>query len=307
MRKWLGIVPLLPVEGVYMVTLLRAVVVGVDEYMDKRYREQARLQFASTDAEAIASTLNISSVLRLEQMYLHKNIQASRKTVQNSLNEVFSNNYPGQNTMALFYFAGHGIYNRKDERISLCCYDTDFSDPNIGGIRLNDIYELLSQCSAEYAIAIIDSCYSGGIIDSSYFYHVSPAEHAKRAIEALRGTSDKTMAIFAACRENQKARESKISKHGLYTHALLQGWRDGQARGSDGSVTLFGLADHVTRLFAADRQIPRVSILGSKPLLLWQGEPPPPAPMVSSPLPSESHDGSIIFKPGTGRIPRKNK
>ncbi len=289
-----------------MVTLLRAVVVGINEYMDKRYRDQARLQFARTDAEAMASILNTSPVLRLEQMYLHRDLQATRKSVQESLNEVFSNSFPGQNTIALFYFAGHGLYNRKDERISLCCYDADFNDPNTGGIRLNDIYELLTQCSAEYAIAIIDSCYSGGIIDTSYFYHVSPAEHAKRAIEALRGKSDKTIAIFAACRENQKTRESKTSKHGLYTHALLQGWRDGQARGGDGSVTLFGLADYVTRFFANDRQIPRVSILGSKPLLLWQGEPPPPAVVVSSPPRSESYDG-IIFKPGTGRIPRKNK
>lgn len=286
-----------------MVTLVRAVVVGINEYMDRRYRDRARLQFARSDAEEVARVLRTSSTLRPEQIHLYRDMDATRRAVQEGLDEVFSDHFPGQNTIALFYFAGHGLHNPKDSRISLCCSDVDFHDPNAGGIRLNDIYELLMQCSAEYAIAIIDACYSGGIIDQGYFYHKSPAEHAKSALETLRWANGKTIAIFASCRENQRTRESKTERHGVYTSALLHGWRDGEARGSDGAVTLTGLADYIARRFAGDNLIPRFSLLGGRPVLLWQGEPPPP-PALLTPQQPEPFDG-IVFRPGTSKVPRK--
>ena len=288
-----------------MVALLKAVVVGVNEYRDKRYKDHARLQFACADAEEVARMLHTSPhVLRPEQVYLYRDAEASRRAVQDGLDEVFSDNFPGQNTVALFYFAGHGLHNSRDGRITLCCHDVDFQDPNVGGIRLNDIYDLLTRCSAEYVVAIIDACFSGGIIDSSYFYHQSAAERAKIAIETLRWANGKTVAIFASCREDQRTRENRIEKHGVYTNTLLHGWRDGEARGSDGAVTLTGLADYIARRFVGDKLVPRFSLLGGRPVPLWQGTPPPPPPVVPAPQGSEPFDG-ITFLPGSSRVPRK--
>lgn len=278
-----------------MVTLLHAVAIGINDYADKRYARQAHLNFAQADAEEMEKVLRTSPALQLEQIHVLTNRDATRKRVMESLQSVFTDRFPGQNTIALFYFSGHGLHNRRDDRIWLCCSDTDFSDPHDeGGIRLNDIYEMLMRSSAECAIAIIDACYSGGIIDTSYIYHISPAEHAKKAIEALRGPDGKTIAIFAACRENQVAREDNTNKHGRYTQALLRGWRDGEAREVDGTVNLLGLANYITRSFADDRQVPRVSILGGKPVILWQGTPRPASPQEPLPQYPEPSEGIRI-------------
>jgi uncharacterized caspase-like protein len=283
-----------------MNTPVRAVVVGINEYLDGRSHNEARLQFAQNDAEAIINVLAGSSTLQLEQLYFYRGAEASRKNIQSGLFDVFSNRLPGQNAIALFYFAGHGLFNIRDHSTWLCGYDTDFSDPNDGGIRLNQIYELIMQSSAECTIVILDACYSGGVIDNGYFYHETPAERAKKAIEALRGPDGKTMAIFASCRTNQKAREDAMHRGGIYTDRLLKGWRDGEARGDDGTVTLLGLADYVTRNFVGDRQIPRVSILGSRPIVLWKGSAPAPRPVVAEePKPYIG----ITFDPGTSRLP----
>lgn len=291
-----------------MTTLLRAVIIGINEYADKRCDEQSRLKFAQADAEEMARVLRTSPALRVEHIDTHTNGGATRKKVLDSLHSVFTDRLPGQSTIALFYFSGHGLHNPKDDRIWLCCSDVDFSDPNVGGIRLNDIYEMLMRSSAECAIAIIDACYSGGIIDTGYFYtHMSPAEHAKRAIEALRAPGGKAMAVFAACRENKAAREDNTNKHGIYTQALLKGWRDGEARGSDGNVTPWSLADYLANHFAGDRQVPRASIVASKPVILWHGSPRPSNSQEPPPQHIELSDNIITFEPGRSRIPRNKE
>src|SRR5205807_1024872 len=157
--------------------MLRAVVVGINEYQDERYRHKARLRYASTDAQKIASLLRSSKMFTAEGVTLLTNEEATRKTVRECLNSTFSSRSFDSNTIALFYFAGHGIVNPHDQRISLCCHDVDFTDPEAGGIRLNDVYDWLASSSAECVIAIIDACFSGGMI-SGHVDHRTPAQRA---------------------------------------------------------------------------------------------------------------------------------
>lgn len=252
-----------------MSSLVRAVVVGINEYQDVRYRDQSLL-FAGSDAEAIAQTLRASTEFRIENITLLIDGQATNRAVRESLSNIFSSRSYDSNTIAIFYFAGHGLYNHKTKRVSLACYDIDFSDHEHGGIRLNDIYDLLASSSCECAIAIIDACFSGGIVNRRVDY-LSAAEHAKQAIEALRGPDGKTMAILAACTSDQQAREKRSLRHGFFTYHILRGWRDGEAKDNhDGVVTLLGLSDFLHRMFEDDWQKPKISILGSRTIALWR-------------------------------------
>jgi hypothetical protein len=275
-----------------MVTLLRATIVGINEYKDERYRDKARLHCARADADEIARILALSAAFRVEPQKLHllTDERATVRAVRESLNTVFTRQASGTNTIALFYFAGHGLHNRKDDLISLCCYDVDFTDPSSqGGLRLNDIYQYLMTSSAECNIAIIDACFSGGIIDQTYISYSTAAEQARRAIEALRGPEGKTVAVFAACRSDQESRESRKHGHGIYTYRLLCGLRDGEACDNDGVVSLWGLARYLAKSFEQDRQVPRTSILSGKEIALWRGTPPvgtispPPTPRPEAP------------------------
>ena len=252
-----------------MGTMLRAVVVGINEYKDERYRQQARLHFASSDAQEIAALLGLSQTFTSESVALLQNEKATRKAVRDSLNSTFSQRSFDGNTIAFFYFAGHGIVNPHDKRTSLCCYDVDFTDPEAGGIRLNDIYDWLASSSAECVIAIIDACFSGGMVAGNVD-HQSASQRAMQAIEALRYPEGKTVVIFAACGSNEEARERKGLGHGIFTHELLRGWRYGAAAEKDGKVYLLGLANFLTQDLTKYVQKPQITIRGSRPVPLWQ-------------------------------------
>jgi uncharacterized caspase-like protein len=251
-----------------MGTMLRAVVVGINEYRDERYRN-ARLHFASSDAQEIAALLGHSQTFTSESVVLLQNEKATRKAVRDSLNTTFTQRSSDSNTIAFFYFAGHGMVNPHDKRTSLCCYDVDFTDPEAGGIRLNDIYDWLAASSAECVIAIIDACFSGGMVAGSVD-HQSASQRAMQAIEALRYPEGKTVVIFAACGSNEEARERKGLGHGIFTYELLRGWRDGAAQEKDGKVYLLGLANFLTQDLTKYVQKPQITIRGSRPVPLWQ-------------------------------------
>jgi hypothetical protein len=64
--------------------MLRAVVVGINEYKDERYREKAHLRFASGDAKAIADLLRspqAAKAFTVESLTLLTDAEATRKAV----------------------------------------------------------------------------------------------------------------------------------------------------------------------------------------------------------------------------------
>lgn len=302
-----------------MGTMLRATIVGINEYKDEKYRHKARLSFASSDAREITDLLKSSTVFSAEKVTLLMDKDATRVKVRDSLNATFTRRSFDSNTIALFYFAGHGIANPNDNRISLCCHDVDFADPDAGGIRLNDIYDLLASCSAECVIAIIDACFSGGIV-IGHIGHMSAAEQAMQAIEMLHYPEGKTGAIFAACGSDEASRERKSLGHGIFTYELLRGWRYGEAREkNDGIVYLLGLANFLTQDLTKYVQQPQITFRVSRPIALWKMEqttvnvspsplaPPPPASRVI-PVSGPSESGMIIerFKMPTADGPQPN-
>src|SRR2546421_5570570 len=288
--------------------MLRAVVVGINEYKDEKYRHKARLSFASSDAEKIASLLQISTIFTAEKVMLLTNEEATRKKVRESLDTTFTRRPSDSNTIALFYFAGHGIVNQNDKRISLCCHDVDFADPESGGIRLNDIYEWIASTSAECVIVILDACFSGGIVVGPVG-HLSAAQQALQAIETLRYPEGKTVALFAACGSDEAARERKSLEHGIFTYELLRGWRDGEAQEKkDGIVYLLGLANFLTQDLTKYTQKPQITIRGSRPIALWQVEqstlqtspPLAPPPAASWVVPAhQPNKASMVYGPVT--------
>ena len=253
-------------------TLLRATVIGINEYRDEKYRHKARLRFAATDAQEIASLLQNSPVFTSESVTLLMNEKATRAKVRDSLNATFTRRSFDSNTIALFYFAGHVVVNPYNKRIFLCCYDVDFADPEAGGIRLNDIYEWLESSSVECIIIIIDACFSGGIVVGNVD-HLSAAQQAMQAIEVLPYRAGKTVAVFAAGGSDKTERERMSLNHGIFTYELLRGWLHGEAREkTDGIVYLRGLANFLTHDLTKYVQKPQIIIRGLRPIALWKVE-----------------------------------
>lgn len=265
---------------------VRAVVVGIDDYKDPRLLT-SKLKYAAADAQAVARAIAQSTAFTVEKLAIFTDGTAAHRQVWRSLNEVFPQNLNfDSNTIAIFYFAGHGMKDPiEGERIYLGCNDIEVANPMKGGIPLNNVYNLLLQSSAGCSMAIIDACFSGAIMDLKRIEHESPAELARREIGALRGADDKTVAIFAACRSEQSAREDDERKHGIYTDELLQGWRDGKACDEEGKVHILDLAAYLTRRFEYDEQNPRSNVLSGRSVIIWQHDPPASGTALTLPKP----------------------
>jgi hypothetical protein len=271
---------------------LRGVVVGINEYKDAYFREHP-LYYARQDAEKVLEVFGGSNVLHIEsdRLRLLTDGKATQEEVLRMLHrEVFASGLSqDEETIALFYFAGHGLIDPLEgKQIILACHDVDPWNPNTGGVRLNDIYQLVQQTSACCSIVIIDACFSGEILDHSKVIHESAAQVARRAIELTRAGPDKTIAIFTSCSADQHAREDENRKHGIYTYELLSGLRDGMACDEHGEVDIAGLAAYLSRRFEQDRQGPRSVVLSGAPVVLWRGTPratggdqPLPTPLIT--------------------------
>jgi Caspase domain len=248
---------------------LRAVVVGIDKYSDRRYQQISRLQCARNDAQAIESVLRSSdNAYHLESLRLLRDEEANERAVRHAVDTHIAPRGFERNAIALFYFAGHGVL--KDGRVYLCCHDVDFASPEHGGIRLNNVYEWLTEGSAECAIAIIDACFSGGLTNDVLDY-VTAVEHARRAFQDIKARDGKTIAIFTACESSQQAREDLNLKHGLFTYQFLRGLRDGEAVDQDGEVTLSGLGNYLLKSFDGKEQKPQINLRSSASIPLRKG------------------------------------
>jgi hypothetical protein len=264
---------------------VRAVIVGIDGYKDPNLLTK-KLHYAAADAHAIARTIHGSNAFAVEKLVVLTNEEATHQRVWHALNEVFPSHLNfDSNTIAIYYFAGHGMRDPfGGEHTFLGCYDVEVANPMKGGIPVGNIHSLLLQSSAGCSIAIIDACFSGAII-TLRVEQETVAQLARREFRTMRGAGDKTIAIFAACRPEQSAREDIERRHGIYTDELLQGWRDGNARDEDGNVDVNGLAAYLNRRFAEDEQRPVSNVLSGRPAILWKHEPPAPGARLAPPEP----------------------
>ncbi len=252
---------------------VRALFVGIDRYKDTRLNP---LRFASHDAEEMAAMAACAEPFRLgRHCYTYTNERAMRSTVLEAMKHVFPTNLPfDSQTLALFFFSGHGLKDPHSEKIYLACSNVDMADPAYGGISLNELHDYLHNSSAGYSIIICDACFVGGLTDPTKFEYLTPAELALRSLNVLYGKDDKNGGIFMSCRSNQKSHEDENKQHGIYTYEILRGWRDGEARNANGVVTLTSLRGYLEDSFANYReQTPKANLFGSKPIELWRSEP----------------------------------
>ena len=104
------------------------------------------------------------------------------------------------------------------------------------GLSLENLFAILNRANAKHRFVIVDAC------------RVAPKAHF---VAALSRYSEESNIIFTACDSNQWAPEVPRLKHGLFTYFLLKGlsgnYQGRGAAGPDGTVTVLGLLDYVTR------------------------------------------------------------
>ena len=202
-----------------------AVVIGVDTYPSPFQS----LKYAADDAKAVAQVLQDAGV-NVTLMTPDSLIQPTKANVIEQLQRHAQLEAVDLLTV---YLSGHG----EDVDGTGYFLPMDVTDPlSDSGLSLENLFAILNRANAKHRFVIVDAC------------RVAPKAHF---VAALSHYSEESNIIFTACDSNQWAPEVPQLKHGLFTYFLLKGLRgDHQDRGAadpDGTVTVLGLLDYVTR------------------------------------------------------------
>ena len=202
-----------------------AVVIGVDTYPSPFQS----LKYAADDAKAVAQVLQDAGV-NATLMTPDSLIQPTKANVIEQLQRHAQLEAADLLTV---YLSGHG----EDVDGTGYFLPMDVTDPLAdSGLSLENLFAILNRANAKHRFVIVDAC------------RVAPKAHF---VAALSRYSEESNIIFTACDSNQWAPEVPRLKHGLFTYFLLKGlggdYQDRGAAGPDGTVTVLGLLDYVTR------------------------------------------------------------
>ena len=202
-----------------------AVVIGVDAYPPPFQS----LKYAADDAKAIAQVFQDAGA-NVTLMTPDSLIQPTKANVIEQLQRHAQLEAADLLTV---YLSGHG----EDVDGTGYFLPMDVTDPLAdSGLSLENLFAILNRANAKHRFVIVDAC------------RVAPKEHF---VAALSRYSEESNIIFTACDSNQWAPEVPRLKHGLFTYFLLKGlggdYQDRGAAGPDGTVTVLGLLDYVTR------------------------------------------------------------
>lgn len=198
-----------------------AIVIGVDAYAPPLQP----LKYAADDAKAVAEVFREAGAA-VTLMTPDSLIQPTKVNIISQLRR-----HAQIKTIDLLtvYLSGHG----EDIDGSSYFLPMDASEPLAdSGISLEDLFVILNSAKAKHRFVIVDAC------------RVAPKQHF---VSALSRYSEESNIIFTACDSNQWAPEIPQLKHGLFTYFLLEGLRHPGDAGNDGTVTVLGLLDYVTR------------------------------------------------------------
>jgi WD40 repeat protein len=209
------------------------VAVGINQYKEPRLK----LNYASHDAESLASALNASAKKLLESdntkhvftdMYtsmdsLNKNWPA-KQTIKNRLEEIAKT--ATADDIMVFFFAGHGVLQGGSRNLYLLAADAaDFVIEGVEdqvAISTDELIGLMAKINAGKKIMILDACNSGQFADDlqGNTKREVPADNV-RALEKLKDNTGSF--ILCASASGKPAFETSQFGQGLLTYSLLSG------------------------------------------------------------------------------------
>lgn len=229
-----------------------ALIVGISSYPN--LPQGAQLKFADADARELREFLvGEKGGFRLENVTLLVNEEASHEQILRELARL--QNLSGPDSIALIFFAGHGLVNKSGQAF-LVASDTRLDDLLNTGIDMKLFNSTVQSMRSRSAVIISDACHSGALSDLlSQPGSGSVGNLSATAFREPAGRRDQSSFIFSAASPTQASVERASLRHGLFTYYMLQGL-DGQADADlDGVVTSNELYGYVTARIREDKEV----------------------------------------------------
>lgn len=137
----------------------------------------------------------------------------------------------------IFYYAGHGFPDEKQNTAYLLPIDGDASDITTTGYSLAKLYKELSKLKLKSVIVLLDACFSGAKREDQML-----SETRGVAIKVKEEAPQGNLLVFSAAQGDETAHQMEEKHHGLFTYFLL---KELQATGGD--VDMGTLTEYVTK------------------------------------------------------------
>ena len=229
-----------------------ALIIGISAYGN--LPQSAQLKFADADAQRLHEFLvGEKGGFRPENVTLLVNEEASHDQILRELARL--QNLSGPDSIALIFFAGHGLVNKSGQAF-LVAADTRLDDLLNTGIDMKLFNSTVQSMRSRSAIIISDACHSGALSDLlGQPGSNSVANLSVKAFAEPGGRRDQSSFIFTAASPTQSSIERSTLRHGLFTYYMLEGLGGPADSDRDGVVTSSELYSFVAARIRADSEI----------------------------------------------------
>ena len=211
---------------------LYMLVVGVNTYKNPKYS----LNYAGADANAFTKAITDGGqqlFSKINTIYL-KDEQATRSGILAAFEQVKQSARPQD--LFLFYYAGHGMINDKNE-FFLVPYDVTQLYGNDNALAQNGfsaaaLQQMSKDIKAQKQLFILDACQSAGALVNIAASRGAAEEKAIAQLARSTGTQ-----WLTASGSEQFASEFSQLGHGSFTYCLLEAFK-GDASGTDKKLTV---------------------------------------------------------------------
>jgi hypothetical protein len=217
--------------------------IGISAYADRG--RITPLQFAAADARAVHDYFRDTFDLPSSQLFLLTNDDATLRNIRQLLGETLPRSATSPDDTVVIYFAGHGVVERRPSSSNadglekyLLPYDAALQHLPSTALRTDEIQRALLDLTAERAVVLLDSCFSGIASGRARFISnvegiraIPSGEFLDRIIQAGKGR-----VLLTASAASEAAIEDPDRKHGLFTYYLLEALRGAAGADPDGSI-----------------------------------------------------------------------
>ncbi len=195
-----------------------------------------RLTFAKSDAERMAVTLRSPQAGFDEIITPASN--ASKTELQTQLYNLASQ--AGYQDDLLFYFAGHGLIQKK--KFYLALDDSSWDSLFLSSLPYGDVRDIVAGSNAARKVIILDCCHAGAAVDNILRVATRGSDDFKVVEQEADGTN---ASVLVACGPDGAAREAPRLGGGIMTALIIEAISNplGKALESDGRVSMESLRE----------------------------------------------------------------
>ena len=142
----------------------------------------------------------------------------------------------------LVAFAGHGVQFRGSDEVYFCPADAR-PDDKATLIPLNEVYQALAECEAQFKLLLSDACRNDPVVAVTRRATVNLESVTRPQLLKPPGG----VAVLFSCSEGELAFENDTLKHGVFFHFVIQGLRGEADFDHDQEIALEELTFYIKR------------------------------------------------------------